>query len=244
MSTVTEHYDTHLGPIYAWMLGDWATALENARTELREMGLGPVESGVAVDLGAGLGVHTIPLTELGYSVVALDTCVELLDELKSRASSENIRPVVGDLTAFQGHLDESADVILCMGDTLTHLPSHQEIETLFQHVRASLAPNGRFLATFRDYVSAPMEGTARFIPVRSDADRILTCFLEYQQDTVLVHDLLHVRDGSEWKMKVSAYPKLRLDPAWIWEFLEELDMETTVEKGPRGMVRVIAKALE
>lgn len=242
MSTVTEHYDTHLGPIYAWMLGDWDNALANARTELLEMGLGPVESGVAVDLGAGLGLHTIPLVELGYSVLALDTCVELLDELEERAVEGDIRPIVGDLTAFPQYVSEPVDAILCMGDTLTHLPSHEAVDNLFQNVKAVLAPQGKFLATFRDYVSAPLEGTGRFIPVRSDAERILTCFLEYQEDIVMVHDILHFREGTECKLKISAYPKLRLDPTMVRAKLDGLGLETTVERGPRGMIRVVAKA--
>lgn len=242
MTTVEEHYENHLGPIYAWMLGDWETALENARTELREMGIGPVESGVAVDLGAGLGLHTLPLTELGYSVLAVDNSDEMLGTLRAAADYEKVHFLLGDLKSFLPYLSEPADVILCMGDTLTHLPSHQTVESLFHSFKTALAPRGRFLATFRDYVSAPLEGIGRFIPVRSDADRILTCFLEYQEDIVMVHDILHIREGTEWKLKVSAYPKIRLDPFWIQEALTGLGLETTLTRGPRGMVRVVAVA--
>ncbi|MBI2841334.1 MAG: hypothetical protein HYX75_23710 [Acidobacteria bacterium] len=35
MTTVAQHYDLHLGPIYSWMLGNFDLALEGARTELR-----------------------------------------------------------------------------------------------------------------------------------------------------------------------------------------------------------------
>jgi hypothetical protein len=43
-----------------------------------------------------------------------------------------------------------------------------------------------FVATFRDYTTLPA-GDARFIPVRSDPDRIHTCFLEEAQQHVRVH---------------------------------------------------------
>jgi hypothetical protein len=39
MASVREHYDVHLGPIYGWMLGDFSTAKEAARTELQAVGL-------------------------------------------------------------------------------------------------------------------------------------------------------------------------------------------------------------
>jgi SAM-dependent methyltransferase len=242
MASVKEHYDQHLGPVYGWMLGDMTAALNNARTELRDMGLSACADGLAVDLGAGPGVHSIPLAELGYSVVAVDTCAGLLQELKNHASSHDIRPVVGDLLSFRAHVDSPVDAILCMGDTLTHLSSCAAVERLFQEVQQTLSPNGVFLATFRDYVSAPLEGTSRFIPVRADSRRILTCFLEYREHSVMVHDLLYTLDSDGWKLKVSAYPKLRLDPAWAQAKLNGLGLKARLEPGPRGMVRLIASA--
>jgi hypothetical protein len=63
---------------------------------------------------------------------------------------------------------------------------------------------GAFIVTFRDY-SLALIGEKRFIPVRSDADRMLTCFLEYDDDAVTVHDIPHERDGTAWQQRVSAY---------------------------------------
>jgi hypothetical protein len=40
-------------------------------------------------------------------------------------------------------------------------------------------------------VSVPLIGEQRLIPVRNDETRILTCFLEYEPEAVLVHDILH-----------------------------------------------------
>ncbi|MCE9580870.1 MAG: hypothetical protein K8W52_47590 [Deltaproteobacteria bacterium] len=57
--------------------------------------------------------------------------------------------------------------------------------------------------------------TSRFIPVRSDADRILTCCLDYADDHVRVTDLVHERRGDTWTMRASEYAKLRLAPAVV-----------------------------
>jgi SAM-dependent methyltransferase len=239
MSSVQEHYDRHLGPVYSWMLGDMTATLENARTELRELGIDVRAPGVAVDLGAGPGVHSILLAEFGFSVIALDTCAELHEELTHHAGAWPIRPILGDLTSFRTHCPGLVDVILCMGDTLTHLPTQETVERLFRDVKAALAPGGIFVATFRDYVSAPLEGVSRFIPVRSDEQRILTCFLEYRDTVVMVHDLLHVRAAAGWEMRLSAYPKLRLDPTWAQATLSRLGIAAKLEAGSRGMVRLI-----
>jgi hypothetical protein len=84
------------------------------------------------------------------------------------------------------------------------------------------------------------EGAARFIAVRSDADRIHTCFLEQQGERLNVHDIVHERDGTKWGMKVSSYPKLRLAPAAVAAMLQRVGLEPTVGAGPRGMTTVTA----
>jgi SAM-dependent methyltransferase len=244
MSSARDHYDELLGSIYSWMLGDWETVLQEARDELRDLGIGGASStgGVAIDLGAGTGAHSIPLAELDYSVVAVDTCAALLDQLKGRMAGHDIHPVLGDLLSFRSFHPGMADVILCMGDTLTHLREPEDVEELFHQIKAALAPGGLFVATFRDYSSTPLSGTSRFIPVRSDENRILTCFLEYRDDSVLVHDLLHSRSASGWETRVSAYPKLRLDPSALQAGLHRLGLAARLEPGRRGMVRLVATA--
>ncbi|MCZ9338603.1 hypothetical protein NGM37_12535, partial [Streptomyces sp. TRM76130] len=79
----------------------------------------------------------------------------------------------------------------------------------------ALRPGGSFGATYRD-LTGELTGPDRFIPVRSTADRILTCFLEYvDDDTVQVHDLLHTRHDEAWHLTASSHPKLRLAPQWL-----------------------------
>jgi hypothetical protein len=107
-------------------------------------------------------------------------------------------------------------------------------------VHEALAPGGHFVLSFRDYTE-PLKDEARFISVRSDERRILTCFLEYEEDTVLVHDILHERAGDAWETKVSSYRKLRLAPDRVIASLETSGFETRREHGARGLVRVIGK---
>jgi len=126
-----------------------------------------------------------------------------------------------------------------MGDTLTHLPCLEAVESLLTEVAVALNAAGRFVLTFRDYSSA-LTGDKRFIAVRSDADRILTCFLEYGAELVTVHDLLHERDGIQWKLKVSSYPKLRLAPDWVADKLASHGLQVTRLPGPGGMVCLVA----
>jgi 2-polyprenyl-3-methyl-5-hydroxy-6-metoxy-1,4-benzoquinol methylase len=240
VKTVDDHYANHLGPVYTWMVGDIDAAFARSAAELDALPLPSKTAGTAVDLGAGFGLHAIPLARRGFRVVAIDSYEPLLKELVTRAASLPIRTVNADLLAFRAHIAEPIDVIACMGDTLTHLPNHSHVESLLGDVAASLSPGGLFVATFRDYVSAPLQGDARFILVRSDEERMLTCFLEYADTTVTVHDLLHQREGGSWRLRASSYPKLRLSPEWVVEHLSSLGLSVRRDTAPGGMIRITA----
>jgi SAM-dependent methyltransferase len=239
-SPVSDHYQRLLGPVYSWMIGDVDAAIARADAELDDIGLPSSATGIAVDLGAGFGMHSLPLARRGYKVIAIDTYEPLLQQLRSRAGALAIDTVNADLLDLRTHVSQTADVILCMGDTLTHLPDAASVDSLFAAVAAVLSPGGLFVATFRDYVSTPLHGHERFILVRSDENRIFTCFLEYSDNTVLVHDVLHERVAAGWQLRLSSYPKLRLAPEGVVKALTTHGFSVRREAGLSGMVRIVA----
>lgn len=239
MATVAEHYENHLASVYLWMAGGFEAAISRGESEINAVCPNPSSGLTAVDLGAGFGMHTIPLARRGYSVVAIDSSKKLLKVLQDHIESLPVQTVEDDLLAFQKHLNAKANLILCMGDTLTHLSEQQSVEQLFSLVAESLDVDGRFIITFRDYTS-PLVGNSRFIPVRSDNDRILTCFLEYSPNHVNVHDVLQERNDSIWQLRVSSYRKLRLSPEWVSATLQANGFTVRIEPGLAGMVRVVA----
>jgi len=203
----------------------------------------PVTRGpVVLDLGAGFGMHAIPLARRGARVTAIDTSVELLRTLTELRGDLPVQAVNDDLLGFQGHIAEAPSAILCMGDTITHLPDLGAVENLIERASIELSPGGMLVVSFRDY-SVPLTGEQRFIPVRSDETRILTCFLEYEPEAVLVHDILHERAAEGWQTRVSHYRKLRLSPERLIDRLQSNGFKVRREAGMRGMVRVVAQSV-
>ena len=240
MSSIIEHYENLLAPVYTWMLGGSEAAFALGQSDLASA----LPSGqFAIDLGAGFGMHAIPLARAGWRVLAIDSSPTLLGQLSGFANGLSVDPRCGELLRFAEYLptDERADVILCMGDTLTHLETPDAIPALSRTVAGCLVPGGRFVATFRDYSRLP-SGEGRFIPVRADEHRILTCFLEEIGDYVQVHDLLHERVRDTWTTRVSSYRKLRLEPEAVRQAFLAAGFQASVEVGPRGMVRLVADA--
>ena len=239
MASVSEHYAKHLGSIYIWMAGGVESAVKRGAAEIETIHALSPDGSVAVDLGAGFGMHSLPLAHQGFSVIAIDTCTELLEELRRRRDNLPIQTIEDDLLEFRRHLTTEAQIVLCMGDTLTHLPDSESVLKLISEVAESLMIGGRFIITFRDYSQA-LTGEQRFIPVRSDDSRILTCYLEYADSHVTVHDILHELDASGWHLRVSSYRKLRLVPDWICTALESSGFEVRREPGLAGMVRLVS----
>ncbi|MFI6980953.1 class I SAM-dependent methyltransferase [Embleya sp. NPDC050154] len=242
MTDATVHYDRLLAEQYTWMLGDDIEALAAGQAALlRDLGVLPGPApGVAVDLGCGPGQQTLALARAGFaSVVAVDSSKLLLAELAGHTRDiAGIDPVHADIRGVLPQVARpgTVDLVVCMGDTLPHLPSRADVTALLADTARALAPGGRFVVTYRDQ-SRPLHGTDRFIPVRGDRDRVFTCFLEYvDEDTVMVHDLLHTRSGDTWSLRAGSYPKLRIASDWLNEQCRRAGLEIRDDTtGPRGM---------
>ncbi len=113
---------------------------------------------------------------------------------------------------------------------------------MFTGVARALQPGGALLLTYRALVDE-LHGTDRFIPVRSDPDRVMLCFLEFTSpDAVEVHDVVHTRTPDGWTMTASSYPKLRLSADWVAEQLTTADLRIGHHtQGPSGMWRTIGR---
>jgi SAM-dependent methyltransferase len=235
MSTVNEHYERLLSQHYTWMFGVSFEDKVNEQKSFLSRTLAPLhytpEAALAVDLGCGPGFQTIALAQLGFSpVIAIDTSAELLDELRFHVGDLPVRIEKADLRDLPAIVQTGqATVIVCMGDTLTHLPDKSDVSAVFRGAFERLRRGGMFVITYRD-LTTELHGTDRFIPVRSDENKIMTCFLEFENaDSVVVHDLVHIRQNMGWSLNKSSYRKLRLGIAWVHEELSRAGFDILSE---------------
>ncbi|WP_431236017.1 class I SAM-dependent methyltransferase (plasmid) [Mycolicibacterium psychrotolerans] len=245
---MAEHYRRLLAPNYTWMLGgdieSTAAAQRALLDELLPLADGTLRSN-AVDLGCGSGAQSLALADLGYAcVLAVDTDRTLLDELVFHAAGRSAIQVreADAVTAVSELASGSVDVAVCMGDTLPHLPSAMAVAELFVQLARVLRHGGSVILTYRD-LTADLRGTDRFLPIRSDDDRIMMCFIDFRDEQVAeVHDIIHNRTAGGWVTTVSSYPKLRLSPAWVRDTITEAGLRAVVhEQGPTSMWRTVAR---
>ena len=239
MTSVKEHYDGLLGPVYSWILGDFDSAYSRNVALFERLQVKTGDNCLAIDLGSGPGCQSIPLAERGYEVLAVDFCENLLTELRQRASGLPVRTVCDDILNFDAHIDGPVELIVCMGDTLCHLPNTRAVVTLLQKVADNLAPGGQFITSFRDYVSAEPVGVDRFIPVRSSDEQIFTCFVEFKEKVVSIHDILYRKLDGEWKLDISEYDKIKVVPDKVLSQLQQHGM-TAERLDYNGMIVIQA----
>ncbi len=243
MASSKKHYEQVLTPGYSWMHGGFPAALERNTVFFEKRGLSPNVSGVAVDLGAGCGFQSIPLSRLGYEVTAIDLDGTLLRELQENADGLSIQTIEDDLLRFREHVQHDVELIVCMTDTLLHLESAEDVQRLFLDAFETLEVGGRLIITFRD-LTHELKGLDRFIPVRSDADTVFTCFLEYEPQTVKVHDLVYRRIADNWELSKSFYRKLRISPQWVSDELVAAGFADVQVDSEQGLTTVVAAKLE
>jgi SAM-dependent methyltransferase len=243
VATVEQHYDRVLSDVYSWMAGGFGAALARNADFFAAHGIAPRGGGVALDLGAGCGFQSIPLARLGFAVTAIDLDRKLLDELHEHAEDLEIETIQDDLLSFETYLVDEVELVVCMVDTLVHLKSKDDVRSLFEKVHAALETSGKFILTFRD-LSHELTELDRFIAVRSDDTAIFTCFLEYEPETVKVHDLVYRKEGAAWTLHKGYYRKLRLAQQWVIERLTDAGFAAVQADAKAGWVTIVASKLD
>lgn len=240
MASVKEHYDSLLAEHYTWMFGDYDAKVRENMDFFERSSITARLGGKALDLGCGSGFQSVALAKLGFKVIAIDLSASLLEELRGRSGGLNINVVQGDMLDQKIYSDSGPFALaVCMGDSLIHLPTVEDVMTLFGDVYANLELGGGLVITFRD-LTAELKGIERIIPVKTDEDKLMATFLEYEETHVQVHDLIFVRDVSGWVTKKGVYRKLRLGVDQVQAFLERIGFRITPPQLLEGFSVIIA----
>lgn len=243
MLSIQKHYEEFLAQRYLWLSGGMEANLRRFEAFFRDNDIVPRKSGIAIDLGAGPGYQSIPLARSGFRVLAFDLSKTLLGFLQAEAEELPIQVHNADMLSFGTASPSAVELVICMGDTLPHLPKREDVSQLISEIAKRLEPGGRCILSFRD-MNQPLTGLDRFIPVRSDNMRIFTCFLEYGPERVTVHDLVYEREQEGWSLHKSAYCKLRLDPDAVCGMLAKAGLRTQRPFQERGFVTLISRKPE
>jgi len=94
-----------------------------------------------LDLCCGAGHMAAWLAACGYEVTGLDISKPMIE--LARDNAPGVEFVVGDATEFT--FPEPFDAVVCVFDSVNHLPSGEEVQEMFKSASRALKPGGLFV---------------------------------------------------------------------------------------------------
>lgn len=124
-----------------------------------------------LDSACGTGRHAIMFDSWGLSVEASDVSEEMIVRARKNAELAGSRAQfkVANLMELDKVFTCSFDVITCMGNSLPHLKTTEELNQAFSSVSHSLRPSGLFVTQLRNYERV-YEKEEKFMPLNSKTE--------------------------------------------------------------------------
>ena len=96
-----------------------------------------------LDLMCGYGRHSLEIARKGIHVTAIDNLPEYINEIKEKATYDNLLVEAICTDVLQMELTKEFDVAMCMGNSLQFF-NEQDLLQLLLKVSAHLKPGGKF----------------------------------------------------------------------------------------------------
>lgn len=122
---------------------------------------GPVES--VLDVGCGTGEHLAWFSARGVRAIGLEPEAAMFRELLRRCWPGTVPTLVQDgVEALPGAIGERPDLVLCLGNTLPHLPGRDAVGEAVRRMAGVLSPRGRLVVQTVNFDKVLAQGSASF----------------------------------------------------------------------------------
>ena len=101
-----------------------------------------------LDVACATGEYARAIANLGYQVTAVDLDEKMVKELRKKEAGIDAR-VMNMLDISQ--LDQQFDLIYCLGNSIVHLDTYNDVENFFSICYQKLKQNGRLLFQIINY---------------------------------------------------------------------------------------------
>lgn len=114
---------------------------------------------LALDLGCGTGAIAVELVARGYDVIGIDLSEDMLGQARQKADQRGIGYGDGGLALIRQDISDfelfgTVDLVVCLLDTVNHLPDAGRVQRMLRLCSQYLNPGGMLLfdiATFRHF---------------------------------------------------------------------------------------------
>ncbi len=152
----------------------------------------------AIDAGCGSGFHSLLLASLGVKVTAADVSSEMISRLKQHATEMNlnIETVLSDFQHLSDFVHQKVGAVFCLGNTLPHLLSDDELLQTLKNFKSLLNDNGVLILQFLNYERI-MKKKERIQNVKERNGKTFIRFYDYLGERIAFNILTLERGGNE-----------------------------------------------
>ena len=183
-----------------------------------------------LDAACGTGRHAIALAQHGYEVAGADLSTAMIAQARENAAAAQV--AVSFVPAGLGHLADripgSWDAVLCLGHSLPHLLSAEEVAAALHDFAQLLRPAGLLLLQDRNDERLLAQGQ-RFLPVsvhrEGDEEWLFLRVLDLAPRRISFHMVTLHRDAQGWHQRVSSTTHRPIPQAELEAGLQEAGFE-------------------
>jgi glycine/sarcosine N-methyltransferase len=136
----------------------------------------------AVDAGCGTGFLSLLLARLGVEVTAADLSALMLQTLEERAAAAGlaIRILAGSFQDIGRQVSPPVDAVFCLGNSLPHLLTEEEVHVALRSFAAALRPGGMLVLQTLNY-DRILAAKQRVQSVKETGATTYVRFYDYEQ---------------------------------------------------------------
>jgi 2-polyprenyl-3-methyl-5-hydroxy-6-metoxy-1,4-benzoquinol methylase len=151
-----------------------------------------------LDIGCGSGVHAILLAQAGARVTAVDPSAELIELARQHAQEAKVEIDlrVASMQSLASTIDGAFDTVLCLGNTLPHLLTEEELESSLQGISQLLAPEGTLLLQLLNY-DRILSQRKRVVGIRRAGEQLFVRFYDFTEPNLTFNILRITLEGSK-----------------------------------------------
>ncbi|MGE5253174.1 MAG: class I SAM-dependent methyltransferase [Planctomycetaceae bacterium] len=164
-----------------------------------------------LDTACGTGWHAITLGQKGYTAAGCDASLQMIEQARANADKAHakVRFEVADFNQLD-HFAETFDAVLCLGNSLPHLLSQEELVKALRQMRGKLRAGGMLILHNLNY-DMRLQKKPRFFAANGNEDAIVWRFADYGPELITFHTVLFERKtegtGQEpfsWSVQVNS----------------------------------------
>lgn len=192
------------------IMTDWETRLAHEMPFIQRI-LEEHKSRSVLDTACGTGWHAITLAHKGYRAAGSDASQTMIERARANAvqSGVLIRFEVADF-AHLNLFHEKFDTVLCLGNSLPHLLSQEDLVEALGQMVTRLNPGGVLILHNLNY-DLRWKKKPRFFSPSGSADKLVWRFADYGPEYITFHTALFERPPVEgaprhiaWSVQVNS----------------------------------------